>query len=238
MARTAHETAYKAIRPKVLERDGNCCVKCGSSVGLEVHHIEGYKNNEIDKLATLCYLCHNIAPMGKFEFTRWLSIGEPGIELVERKFSQNGVDGLSRPIIWKILQSLIELGVETTKLKMKVGRDRVRKSGLRCEGQLPYGHKKGEESVLERMCKLRKSGMTFDGIADVLNADGILTRKGKSWMGCTIAKIVKRENIKKPKKVKVTVKNKMPEDFMDHIIPSRYSAEQMEAFKQMLSGGQ
>lgn len=53
---------WKEIRDKVLHRDGNKCIKCGSSKNLQVHH-NTYDNiyNEaenLDDLITLCSKCH------------------------------------------------------------------------------------------------------------------------------------------------------------------------------------
>lgn len=193
MGRARHGREYKSNRPLVLKRDNNCCVKCGSAVSLEVHHIEGYKNNGMAYLATLCYLCHNIAPMGKDEFAQWLLMGENGIESVERKLSQNGVNKLSRETIWRVLAALVDLGVETNKSRMKAARDRVRQSGLRCEGVKVFGHYPAEKPALERMIALRSIGMTCDKIAAQLSEEGISTRKGAKWLGCTVSRILWRE---------------------------------------------
>lgn len=51
---------------KCLERDGLKCQRCGTTVGLDVHHIDGKSlslagdntNNELDNLQTLCHKCH------------------------------------------------------------------------------------------------------------------------------------------------------------------------------------
>jgi hypothetical protein len=53
-------------RELVLERDGHCCVFCGSSDKLQVHHIDGKgrnlppdkQNNDLNNLITLCAACH------------------------------------------------------------------------------------------------------------------------------------------------------------------------------------
>ena len=193
MGRTKHEPEYKRVRPLVLERDNHCCIKCGSVLGLEVHHIEGYQNSKVDALATLCYLCHNIAPMGKDEFAQWLLIGESGIETFERKLSQNGVNKISRDTLWKVLTVLTSLGVETNKLRMKAARDRVKSSGMRCEGRKRYGERPAEKPILARIIKIRTAGISCDKIAKQLNEEGISSRCGKKWIGCTIQRILWRE---------------------------------------------
>jgi DNA-binding transcriptional MerR regulator len=132
--------------------------------------------------------------MGRDEFAQWLLIGESGIESVERKISQNGVNKLSRATIWKVLTALVELGVETNKSRMKAARDRIRVSGSKCEGQKRYGYFPEEKPVLAEMKRLRDRGLTFDNIAALLNEENIPSRKGGLWAGCTINKILKRDN--------------------------------------------
>ena len=52
----------KSTKQKVKNRDGNCCLVCGSTIDLEVDHRIALMNggdNEIDNLGTLCDDCHN-----------------------------------------------------------------------------------------------------------------------------------------------------------------------------------
>ena len=49
------------VRKRVLERDGEKCVWCGSTRELEIDHIVRYADggsNEPDNLRTLCHRCH------------------------------------------------------------------------------------------------------------------------------------------------------------------------------------
>jgi 5-methylcytosine-specific restriction endonuclease McrA len=55
-------------REKALERDGNECVECGRTDGLEVHHIKRAKSftsrkkaHRLENLKTLCTTCHGKA---------------------------------------------------------------------------------------------------------------------------------------------------------------------------------
>jgi 5-methylcytosine-specific restriction endonuclease McrA len=54
-------------RAHVRSRDGNECVECGSTIGLQVHHLEavgdGHDPFDVDRLVTLCSSCH-AAPSG------------------------------------------------------------------------------------------------------------------------------------------------------------------------------
>lgn len=51
----------KRLKKRILTRDGNRCVECGSTKWLEIAHIEPYRisgNNADDNLRTLCNPCH------------------------------------------------------------------------------------------------------------------------------------------------------------------------------------
>ena len=51
----------KCLKKRILTRDGNRCVECGSTKWLEIAHIEPYRisgNNADDNLRTLCNPCH------------------------------------------------------------------------------------------------------------------------------------------------------------------------------------
>ena len=60
-----HSTAgHQAWREKVLEKDGNKCVCCGSDGPLHAHHILPYAiyeelREDVDNGVTLCVDCHN-----------------------------------------------------------------------------------------------------------------------------------------------------------------------------------
>ena len=56
----------------------------------------------------------------------------------------------------------------------------------RCEGRKPFGYYEGELAVLDRMKALRRTGMGFDRIAEVLNAEGLKPRTGIQWCGNTV----------------------------------------------------
>jgi len=51
----------KRLKKRILTRDGNRCVECGSTKWLEIAHVEPYRvggNNADDNLRTLCNPCH------------------------------------------------------------------------------------------------------------------------------------------------------------------------------------
>ena len=55
---------YATTRKQAFERDNGCCVICGSSCGLQVHHIiyrSHLGTSILSNLACLCLQCHNEA---------------------------------------------------------------------------------------------------------------------------------------------------------------------------------
>jgi hypothetical protein len=201
--RDEFNAAFVAMRPAVLERDGNCCVKCKSTLALEVHHIEGYAHNEPKLLATLCYLCHGVAPMGEEPFRQWLVIGETGADVIRKRLLAAGVPRMKREDIEKFCGILIEFGLDTNNLKLKTAREKMRNSGLKCEGRKSYGVKPGEAEVIEKMKELCARGKNPKIIARELNIAGIPTRGTKygkkPWHPSSVAKILTREGIIKAK---------------------------------------
>jgi len=58
----------KKLKRRILERDDNSCVRCGSQEGLHIHHViptsKGGRH-EMDNLAALCDECHRTAHGGR-----------------------------------------------------------------------------------------------------------------------------------------------------------------------------
>lgn len=55
---------YAVTRKQAFERDNGCCVICGSSWGLQCHHIvfrSQLGTSELSNLACLCRPCHDAA---------------------------------------------------------------------------------------------------------------------------------------------------------------------------------
>jgi hypothetical protein len=190
-ARREHETGFKAIRPTILERDGNRCVKCGSILALEVHHIEGYKRSEPELLITLCYLCHGVAPMGKDHFDKWVSFGTSGSDILLQRMNQNGFKGVTPELILGFCSTLMEFGFELRTSQLRNAREHTKRQNGRCEGIKRFGDLPGEEATLEQILTLRDDGMNGDAIALELTGDTRFpTRSGKAWRGSTIRKII------------------------------------------------
>ena len=50
---------YSELCKLIMERDNKSCLRCGTTEGLLVHHIDGDdRDNELSNLATLCKSCH------------------------------------------------------------------------------------------------------------------------------------------------------------------------------------
>ena len=62
-----HWRPWQEVKREVHERDGNCCTECGSTEGLEAHHIEPVAEGgtpRLQNLTTLCKRCHRGVGMG------------------------------------------------------------------------------------------------------------------------------------------------------------------------------
>ena len=78
--------------------------------------------------------------------------------------------------------------------KLKKARERIRNTGLKCDGRKSYGEKPGEEEILQRMRNLRDMipPVRYQELADIMNSSGVPTRMGKKWKASTIQKILTR----------------------------------------------
>jgi 5-methylcytosine-specific restriction endonuclease McrA len=61
---------YQALLRRVFERDGYCCLRCGSPGALQGHHIKfrSQLGSDIDSnMASVCAVCHDILHGSKLE---------------------------------------------------------------------------------------------------------------------------------------------------------------------------
>ena len=60
--RARSSAAWQKVRAQARQRDGNCCVRCGGTESLEVHHrvalADGGDEFALSNLETLCRSCH------------------------------------------------------------------------------------------------------------------------------------------------------------------------------------
>ena len=199
--RDKYMAEFYRVRSAVLERDGNSCVKCKSSLSLEIHHIDNYQNNDPGFLATLCYLCHGVAPMGKELFAQWLLLGDSGVDTIRQEMKGAKIPKMTLDQITDFCRILMKFDLFANKNKMRQARERMKQCGLFREGRHSYGMKPGEDVILERMKSMRaqKPAMHYDAIAKTLNAEEIPSRMGKLWTATTIQKILTRLEPKKEK---------------------------------------
>jgi DNA invertase Pin-like site-specific DNA recombinase len=76
-------------------------------------------------------------------------------------------------------------------LKLRGARMRKRAVEGRCEGRKPFGRDDAEKMAIQLMRVLRADGLTFDRIAERLNAEGIASRTGKRWHGVVVNRILR-----------------------------------------------
>lgn len=81
--RNRYGTRWQTQRKRILTRDGNACVYCGTSERLEVHHLADTDRPTDAQLVTLCYRHHRAieadAKRGKpgkvsLAVNRWLGL--------------------------------------------------------------------------------------------------------------------------------------------------------------------
>jgi DNA invertase Pin-like site-specific DNA recombinase len=99
-------------------------------------------------------------------------------------------DDPSRVLVRQLFGSVGQYDRSMTVAKLKAARLRIKAKTGRCEGRKPFGDRPGEAEVITRAKALRKSGMSWDAVAEQLNEGGMQTRYGGQWFGATIRKIV------------------------------------------------
>ena len=75
--------------------------------------------------------------------------------------------------------------------KLKGARMRMRLAEGRCEGRKPFGHRDGEQAIIERMRALAASGLSTRAITAQLNQEQLQTRNGGPWRDAVVGRILK-----------------------------------------------
>lgn len=101
-------------------------------------------------------------------------------------------DDPSRKLMRQIFGAIAEYDKTMIVIKLRAAKQRIRATGVKCEGAKLYGELPGELATVERLRALRSTGMGFDRIAATLNTEGIKPRRGARWHGLTINKILSR----------------------------------------------
>jgi site-specific DNA recombinase len=96
-----------------------------------------------------------------------------------------------------------ELDKSLTVRKLRKSRDAVRRQHGRCEGRKPYGHRPGEQAVLDRLRQLRRKPrrgkrLTTAQVAEVLNREGFRNRAGRAWTSTNVATRVRARKKRRP----------------------------------------
>ena len=193
--RDGHQHAFRKIRPLVIERDKAQCIKCELALLIEVHHIDGYSKNSMEDLATLCYLCHCVAPMGKVEFGEWLEAGKSGVEELRAGLLKRGLRKLTNEQVLKFCSVFFEFNKFNHVRKLRIAREKTKElTGIGC-GRKRYGFFKGEEKILKEIRLKRQEGKTGKEIAEYLQASGFPTRRGDGyqWNPSVVCKILARD---------------------------------------------
>jgi len=153
---------------------------------LSALHANGVKPiliETLDRLARLLAVQESITAELKRNGSELISVEEPDLlkddpyRVMFRQF-QGAISQCEKANI------LLKLWGARQKMKAKTGP---------CEGRKRFGDRPGKENALQRMQKLRATGMGYDRIAATLNAEGVPTRTaGKRWHGFAVNQILKR----------------------------------------------
>lgn len=95
-------------------------------------------------------------------------------------------------LLVQLMSMLAEYEKSSLVHKMRVARERVRRKTGRCEGAKPFGYYPQEQATARRLVKLWREGLTYQQIANCLNEEKILSRRGKSWNRSTVRRIITR----------------------------------------------
>jgi len=100
-------------------------------------------------------------------------------------------------LIRQVLAAVAEFDRAVTVAKLQTARERIRSTGRKCEGRKAYGERPGEQAIVERIFQLRRKPrggerLSFQAIADKLNADGVTTRRGGPWRASTVGQVLGR----------------------------------------------
>ena len=75
--------------------------------------------------------------------------------------------------------------------RLRGARMRTKINTGRCEGRKPFGHLPGEDVTLARMIALRAANLSYEKIADVLNAESLKPRKAAKFYASVVQDVLK-----------------------------------------------
>jgi DNA invertase Pin-like site-specific DNA recombinase len=108
-----------------------------------------------------------------------------------------GDDDPTRTLIRQVLGAVAQFEKAVIVSKLKAARMRKRRADGKCEGRKAFGEKEGEAEVLAYIRKVSRKPrgrerLSYAGIAERLNAEGIPSRTGRPWAPATVYGILKR----------------------------------------------
>ena len=120
-----------------------------------------------------------------------------GLKLVSVATGQDVTQALDEDPMLKAMVQVQGVFAELDKglvvKKLRRAREAIRSSEGRCEGRKRFGYYPGEEKSLEAMFRLRsKRHLSYRGVANELNSQGLLTRYGKAWNPGSVKRILDR----------------------------------------------
>lgn len=118
-----------------------------------------------------------------------------GITLVSTMEPDLCSDDPSRKLGRQIMGCIAEYEKSMIVSKLAGARRRMRaKTGV-CESRKPYGERKGERRVIDRILVLRATGAAMDTIAEMLNSEGLKPRSGRQWYGSSVRNVLLRQSV-------------------------------------------
>ncbi len=97
----------------------------------------------------------------------------------------------SRVLVRQVFGAIAQYDKAMLVAKLRAARKRCKLAGKRMEGQKPFGSRDGEALTVELVRHYRADGYSYEAIANILNADGVSTRKrGGKWFATSIKRIL------------------------------------------------
>jgi DNA invertase Pin-like site-specific DNA recombinase len=97
----------------------------------------------------------------------------------------------SRVLVRQLFGAIAQYDKTMLVAKLRVARERLKATGVRVEGQKPYGSRPGELQTVGRIHGLRSEGYAYDRIAAILAAESVPTRKtGGKWSAMQVSRIL------------------------------------------------
>ena len=106
-------------------------------------------------------------------------------------------DDPSRKLMRQILGAFSVDERQTIVTKLRCARQRKKAKTGRCEGRLPFGAQPGEATIIHRMEALRAAGKSYQGIADVLQSEGLKPRLAATWNPIVVNRILRVHRVRK-----------------------------------------